>query len=89
MANIALNENQWIQISNTPVTREMLMMALPEVKSISIRANVNMDTTQVAIKNINFETATNLSPSLAVHPLSTVEKCACPEGYTGSLFYSY
>ena len=78
--SIALNENQWLQISNKPVTREILMMTLAEVASISIRANINIDTTKVGIKSINYETATT---NPAGNPLSTVEKCTCPEGYTG------
>ena len=65
------------------MTREILMMTLAEVASISIRANINIDTTKLAIKNINYETATT---NPAGNPLSTVEKCACPEGYTGTLF---
>ena len=56
------------------------MMTLAEVASISIRANINIDTTKVGIKSINYETATT---NPAGNPLSTVEKCTCPEGYTG------
>ena len=66
------------------MTREILMMTLAEVASISIRANINIDTTKLAIKNINYETATT---NPAGNPLSTVEKCACPEGYTGKKFF--
>ena len=56
------------------------MMTLAEVASISIRANINIDTTKVGIKTMNYETATT---NPAGNPLSTVEKCTCPEGYTG------
>ena len=56
------------------------MMTLAEVASISIRANINIDTTKVEIKSINYETATT---NQAGDPLSTVEKCTCPQGYTG------
>ena len=79
---ITLHEDSWIQISNKPLTRELMMMVLAEVKSFSIRSNINLDTTQVGIKNINYGKA--VEPSKTLNPLPTVEKCNCPKGYTGT-----
>lgn len=63
----------------------MLMMTLSEVQWISVRGNVNRDTTKMSLYGINYDRAVEGRNSLNGSPIPTVEKCLCPEGYQGSL----
>ena len=61
----------------------MLMMTLSEVKSISVRGNINRDTTRMSLYDINYDRAVTPRLSPNGSPVPTVEQCLCPEGYTG------
>jgi len=76
-----LHENTWMQPNNKAVTRERFMMLLARCKTISIRAKFNSDTNQVSLSNIQYDKAIDGNTG---NPVSTVETCECPVGYTGN-----
>ena len=82
---IELNENRWLQVSNRAVTREMLMMTLSEVQWISVRGNINRDTTKMSLYGINYDRAVEGRTSHSGSPIPTVEQCVCPVGYKGRI----
>ena len=61
----------------------MLMMTLSEVQWISVRGNINRDTTKMSLYGINYDRAVEGRPSSSGTPIPTVEQCICPEGYQG------
>ena len=59
------------------------MMTLSDVKSISLRGNINRDTTRMSLYDINYDRAVTPRISPTGSPVPTVEQCTCPEGYIG------
>ncbi|XP_049885171.1 basement membrane-specific heparan sulfate proteoglycan core protein-like isoform X3 [Pectinophora gossypiella] len=63
----------------TPATREDIMMALDNIESILLRADLN--NAGVNITDFNMESAQHISVGLG--PANLVEECTCPPGYEG------
>ncbi|XP_050425592.1 laminin subunit alpha-1 isoform X2 [Adelges cooleyi] len=84
---VRLHESLW-QIKNNPgakVSREILMLALQNIKYIFIRATDSVDFTRATLKDVWLETATMTARKTAHLTASQlVEVCECPPEYQSS-----
>ncbi|XP_025195973.1 laminin subunit alpha-1 [Melanaphis sacchari] len=84
---VRLHESLW-QVKNNPsakVSREILMLALQNIKYIFIRATDSVDFTTATLKDVTLDTAT-LSQQKSNHLTASqiVEVCDCPPEYNSS-----
>ncbi|XP_064605903.1 laminin subunit alpha-2-like [Liolophura sinensis] len=85
---VNMTEQNWFERDNVtgyfyhPITKADFMMALSNLKSLLIRASYHTGQTVSKLKDVKLEVAMETAEA-SDEPMGSVEKCACPEGYTG------
>ncbi|GAA6081411.1 laminin subunit alpha-2 [Tachysurus ichikawai] len=80
---VDMTEHEWKQQDNKPMTREDFMDVLFYVESVFIRASHGNVMRQSRISEISLEVAEEGRPSMESERAYQIEKCECPQGYSG------
>ncbi|XP_058247538.1 laminin subunit alpha-2 isoform X3 [Hemibagrus wyckioides] len=81
--DIDMTEHEWRHQDNKPMTREDFMDVLFYVDYVFIRASHGNVMRQSRISEISLEVAEEGRPSVESERAHQIEKCECPQGYSG------
>ncbi|UXI15568.1 troponin C [Sarcoptes scabiei] len=89
---IALLENEWIILyrqAKQKATREQLMTVLSNLEAIYLLASVTNDINSISLIKVTLDASVEMFPakyesSLSLIRTSTIERCHCPPGYSGT-----
>lgn len=79
---IELTEKNW-RLGNIPATRGIMMTSLMNITRIFVRGTAWPDFSELVLSKVAMDTGIYLAGSKH-NPAIGVEKCECPEGYTGN-----
>ncbi|XP_060740347.1 laminin subunit alpha-2 isoform X3 [Tachysurus vachellii] len=80
---VDMTEHEWKQQDNKPMTREDFMDVLFYIEYVFIRASHGNVMRQSRISEISLEVAEEGRPSVESERAYQIEKCECPQGYSG------
>ncbi|XP_060073482.1 basement membrane-specific heparan sulfate proteoglycan core protein-like [Ylistrum balloti] len=79
--NILLREPSFRMLDASEPSRAAFMSMLADIEAILIRATYHSRTSRTAIREVSMDTASATPTGLGPAPM--VERCICPQGYTG------
>lgn len=81
--SVRIVESSFTTVTGAPVTREQLMVALRDLNAIYVRATYWEGTVISRLSDVYLTMADDDNDNYNLYEELSVEKCHCPEGYSG------